>query len=174
MWYVIQTDAGKERSVCRKCEQAFPGGSYKEIFVPGYMRLAKREGTWTEGLKVLFPGYFFVDASDPASIEDVLRHYLSRIAKPVCVGDEFIPIYEDEQRFLEEMMDGDHIVRISKGDIVNGECVLYEGPMKGRTDRIVYIDRHKRSADVKVYLHGMERKIHVGLVIVSKTAGKAG
>ena len=82
---MIQTDAGKEENACRKCRQAFPDGSYDDVFVPGYMKLTKRDGAWTEERKVLFPGYFFADAKEPDVIEDILRNYLSRIAKPEAV-----------------------------------------------------------------------------------------
>lgn len=168
MWYVIQTDSGKEENTCRKCGQVFPDGSYDDIFVPGYMRLVKRGGVWSEERKVLFPGYFFVDAKEPDIIEDILRNYLYRIAKPVCVGNDFIPIYEDEQSFLEGLMDADHVIKLSRGDIIDGKTVLSDGPMRDRTERIAYIDRHKRIADVRVYLHGVERKMRVGMVIVNK------
>lgn len=169
MWYIVQTAVGREESVSEKCRNAFPKDSYQRIFVPKYLVLKRYQGVWQEEKRVLFPGYFIVDAEDGEVIREILIGPLSRITAPVCVGDDFVPVYPDEERFLEALLDADDTVGVSRGDIVNGKFDIKEGPLCKRSFCIRRVDRHKRLADIECLLHGELRRVRVGLEIVSKS-----
>ena len=169
MWYIVQTAAGREESVSNKCRKAFPGGSYRRIFVPKYMLLKRYQGEWHEEKRVLFPGYFIVETEEGDTIREVLEGPLSRIARPVCVGEDFVPVYPEEERFLEALLDQEDTVGISRGDIVNGTFDIREGPLRSESFRIRRVDRHKRLADIECVLLGQCRQVRVGLEIVSKS-----
>lgn len=169
MWYIVQTIAGREESVSEKCKNAFPRHSYRRIFVPKYMVMKRYQGVWQEEKKILFPGYFIVDADEGETIKDILTGPLSRIASPVCVGDDFVPVYPEEEQFLDSLLDQDDTVGVSRGDIVNGVFDIKEGPLRKRSFCIRRVDRHKRLADIECQLHGERRRVRVGLEIVRKT-----
>ena len=158
MWYIVQVAAGQEEAVSEKCRQAFPNESYHRIFVPKYMVLKRYLGQWHEEKKILFPGYFIVDADEGEVIREVLEHTLRRIAKPVCVGNDFVPVYPEEQKFLEALLDAQDTVGVSRGDIVNGEYDIKEGLLQKWAFCIRRVDRHKRLADIELLLHGEHKK----------------
>lgn len=169
MWYIIQTAVGREESVCEKCKHAFPTGSYRRIFVPQYMVMKKYQGVWREERKVLFPGYIIVDSDDGEPLKDILTGALARIASPVCVGSDFVPVYPEEEHFLNGLLNMNDTVAVSRGDIVNGEFDIKEGPLRQHSLCIRKIDRHRRTAKIEFFLYGQERYTEVGLEIVNKS-----
>lgn len=169
MWYIIQTAVGREESVCEKCKHAFPAGTYRRIFVPKYMVMKKYQGAWHEERKVLFPGYIIVDSDDGEPIKEILTGSLARIASPVCVGRDFVPVYPEEEQFLDSLLGMNDTVGVSRGDIVDGEFDIKEGPLRQRSFCIRKIDRHRRLANIEFYLYGQNRQAQVALEIVRKS-----
>lgn len=167
MWYVIQVIEGSTDIAFQKCRQAFPATVYKEIFIPMYECMRKYKGEWHLIRRELFPRYFFVDTDFGEMVEESLR-LLSRFVKPVCVGKGFVPITKAEQMTLESLMDASHVIRMSRGDLIDGEFEIYEGPLQGRGTVIRRIDRHKRIGDIEVSLLGERKRVQIGLEIVRK------
>jgi transcriptional antiterminator NusG len=168
VWYVIQVLKGaEERSACNKTREAIPEGMAANIFVPTYICMRRYQGMWHREQKVLFPGYFFIDTEQPEQVEELLN-VLSGIVKPVCVGKDFVPVYAEEQQFLEEMMNAQHEIEMSVGNIINGAFDIYEGPLQKKGSIIRRIDRHKRTGEIEVKLLGEIRRVKVGLEIVEK------
>lgn len=168
MWYVIQA-LGNETTekVCDKCRQALPERLVSEIFIPKYICLKHYRKEWHETLLPLFPDYFFIDTDQADEVAERLK-ILSRIVKPVCVGKDFVPIYPEEQMFLESMMDAQRVIRRSVGNIINGKFDIYAGPLHDKAGYIRKIDRHRRLADMEIGLLGENRTIKVSLEIVKK------
>jgi transcriptional antiterminator NusG len=170
MWYAVQSLIGDETSASEKCRSAFPKGTCRETFVPRYMKMKRYQGAWHKECHPLFPGYFIVD-SDPAhaaTIEQTLS-VLGRIVRPVCVGSEFLPIKKEEQEFLQTMMDSEHIIQMSEGNIHDGTFDIYQGPLRQKDKQILRIDRHKRTAEIEVSFMGETRRVKVGLEIKNKS-----
>lgn len=170
MWYVVQALGNEDvEKVCAKCRTAMPEDVVKELFIPRYICLKHLKKEWHEKLLPLFPDYFFLDTEQPEEVMDRLK-VLSRIMKPVCVGKDFVPIYPEEQKFLEEMMDVHHIIQKSVGNMIDGKFDIYEGPLRDekKYNLIKKIDRHRRLADMEVQLLGTARQVQVTLEIVKK------
>lgn len=168
MWYVIQTKSGEEFKNMNLCKRALKTGSYYDAFVPQYVCMKRYEGAWHYEKKVLFSGYFFIDTNQPDIVEEAILP-LSRLMKPVYVGKDFVPIYAEEQSFLEDMMDAEHSIAMSRGNIVEGVCDIQEGPLQKKVSFIRKIDRHKRTAEILLHLFGQERRVKMGLEIISKS-----
>ncbi len=169
MWYVLYTKAGEEEKCADKCRNAFSIQAYCSVFVPRYICMKRYQGEWHEEKKVLFPGYFFVDTECPKDIEAMITSTLSDLVSPVRVGRDFVPIYPEEQKFLDELFDADYTVPMSRGDIVSGRFEIYEGPLMDKPEHICRVDRHKRLAEFTLPIHGEIRKIRLGLEIVNKS-----
>jgi transcriptional antiterminator NusG len=170
MWYAVQSLTGDEAGASEKCRSAFPKGTCRDTFVPRYMKMKRYQGAWHQECHPLFPGYFIVD-SDPAhaaTIEQTLS-VLDRIVRPVCVGSEFLPIKREEQEFLQTMMDPEHIIQMSEGNIHDGNFDIYQGPLRQKDKQILRVDRHKRTAEIEVPFMGEARRVKVGLEIKKKT-----
>lgn len=176
MWYVIQAlGNGDIDQVCDKCRTAMPEDLVPDLFVPKYICLKHYQKEWHEKLLPLFPDYFFLDTEQPTEVEERLK-LLSRIMKPVCVGKDFVPIYPEEQQFLEEMMDGQRVIRKSTGNLINGKFDIYAGPLRDAEKHrlIKKVDRHRRLADLEIRLLGTVKKVQVTLEIVKKINTESG
>jgi transcriptional antiterminator NusG len=108
------------------------------------------------------------DPAHAATIEQTLS-VLDRIVRPVCVGSEFLPIKKEEQEFLQTMMDSEHIIQMSEGNIHDGTFDIYQGPLRQKDKQILRIDRHKRTAEIEVSFMGETRRVKVGLEIKNKS-----
>jgi transcriptional antiterminator NusG len=168
MWYVVQVLNGAgEQKICDECRKAIPESIAPTLFVPMYICMRRYQGEWHREQKVLFPGYFFLDTEEPEKVENALA-VLSRMVQPVRVGNAFVPIYEKEQGFLQDMMNSRHIVEMSVGNMVNGDFDIYQGPLQRKASYIRKVDRHKRTGEIEVSLLGQPRRVKVGLEIVQK------
>ena len=57
---------------------------------------------------------------------------------------------------------------MSYGYIVDNQLMINKGPLSGRSDMVNRIDRHKRIAEIEVYLwHGAKRN-RIGRGIIDK------
>ena len=169
MWYVLQKIGNiSEDTVCEKCRRAIPQDIASGIFIPRYIALKRLQGRWEQVTKPLFPGYIFIESEVPEGLKTYLDQ-LSGVIQPVGVGDAFIPLYAQEQRFFEALWGAQRILGLSKGEIVDGRCVVYEGPLKGYADHIRRINRHHRVADIAVHLCGEERLMRAGLEVTGRS-----
>ena len=142
-------------------------GALRDCFVLMRQTPRRYEGAWHLRDEVMFPGYVFLVANDPAVLSKQLE-LLSAPARLVRAGDAVSTLEPHEIAFIEEFGGPEHTVALSVGRIVNGELQVTQGPLKGRTDCVVKIDRHKRMA----YLAGSAPgggSLRVGLEVVSKT-----
>jgi len=167
MWYVIQVAEGRENSMLPKIKNVLSDIKNCRLFFPKYICLKHYLGEWHEELKGLFPGYIFIDTDKPKEIEKKLSVF-TEFVKPVCIGGGFYPIRDEEQNLLEKMLDAQNVIGISTGIIVNGVLKVEEGPLCGFDDRVVKVDRRKKSADIKIQFLGNERRIRVGLIVRDK------
>lgn len=170
MWYVMQVQTGNEEIVIQLCEQMVDSSKYKHIFSPKCVTLKKYQGEWRELIRPLFPGYIFID-TDESCITDVVRacYAIPAVTKVLRSEDNFIPIHELEQCYLQEMMDDHNIVRVSVGYQIGEHIEILKGPLRYRHANICRVDRHKRIAEIEVELFGRYTKAKVALEIIGKT-----
>ena len=129
MWYVVQTMSGEEHKCVQLCEQRIDQSLYREMFVPMYVRKMHFKKEWHDIPKTLFPGYFFVDtdAVDPV-MEQLAK--VERFTKVLRKAEAVSPVTEEEQAFLQNMMDENHTVRCSVGFIVGEKICITDGPLR--------------------------------------------
>ena len=65
-------------------------------------------------------------------------------------------------------MDEYNYIAMSYGYIVDNQLMIYKGSLSGRSDIVKKIDRHKRIADIEVYLWHQPKRVRVGLEIIDK------
>lgn len=89
-------------------------------------------------------------------------------AKVLRSGEEFFPLYEQEERFLRRMTGDTTNVAMSVGVMEGDRIIVKEGPLVGMEGKIKKIDRHKRMAILEVELFNRVSEMKVGLEIVEK------
>ncbi|MCR5323926.1 MAG: antiterminator LoaP [Lachnospiraceae bacterium] len=168
MWYVMQTQTGKEAEMAQKCMSMIAKNG-ENVFVMYGERMFKYLGNWEKRMQALFRGYVFIDTDD---IEDfrIRTFSLPNSVKILKSGDEMWPIHADEEDFLKMIGGEDHIVRMSEGYAFGDKLSVTSGSMVGMEGRVRSIDRHNRTATLFVRVAGRELEVKVGLEIVAKVA----
>lgn len=167
MWHVMQVKSGKEESVLQFVQKAPTGRLMGECFIPRYERKRKRGGVWKVERAILFPGYIFVETDKIQEFYFALKE-LPELTKILRAEDEWLPLYEEEEQFLQRLMNKEKIVKFSKGYIEGDRVIIKEGPMEGLEGMIKKIDRHKRMAVIEVELFMRRVEVNIGVEIVEK------
>ena len=162
MWYVIWTSTGSERKTCEAVSS-----KVKRAFVPTKTVAKKTEGKWSETDKPLFPGYLFADTDDIDSLSAFLWK-MEGFGKVLDTEREIYPIYGDEEEFVERLYERGGSFDLSTGYIEGERIVITSGPLKGMEGLIRKIDRHKRTAYLRLSFFEREIMTSVGLEITEK------
>lgn len=169
MWYAVWVRTGQEEKVMSLCSSKITDKEvFEDCFLPKYEKARKVQGEWMKRKEILFPGYLFFVTKNP----DRLFQELKKIPDfTKILGDDEGPIalYPEEENFLRKYTNEDRVFEMSIGDLVNGELVITEGPLKDYQGRIVHIDRHKREATLEIDFFGRKVNMKVGLEVVRKS-----
>ena len=167
MWYVVQTMAGQEQDCLAVCRARIDPSLYKEMFVPLYIDKMRFQKQWHDVKKVLFPGYFFVDTENIRDVAEELAQ-IDRFTKVLRNAEEIAPIRDEEQKFLQSMMNEAYVVECSQGMIIGDRVCITEGPLRNHYGFIRKVDRHRREARLVINFFGRLTPVKVGLQIVTK------
>lgn len=166
MWYVIQVTTGKEEAIKAAIEELSDCSLYQECFLIKRERIWRRDGECIFHIETMFPGYLFLIADDPTVIYQELKK-IPQFTKVLKLEEEqFLAVAEDEQEFLENLIDGDpdYIVRLSKVAVnEEKEIVAAEGPLKYYVEHIVKKKLRLRYVMVETVLFGRKREVLIGV-----------
>lgn len=142
MWYAVWVRSGQEDRVLELCKtfRHYYPDAYEECFIPTYEKYRKVKGQPTKQLAHLLPGYLFFVSDHPQELQKLLKR-IPEFAKTLGDDDGAIPLYQEEVEFLQR----------------------YTGE-----ERILKIDRHKRTAVLELEFLGRKMKVTVGLEVVRK------
>jgi len=178
---VLFTRTEKQSEMQKALSGAFPESRGK-IFLP--LREYYRRDKKATAVKPLFPGYLFVYSdmgreelhefllAQRGKVDSFLKE-LGRDGGGVSEKQEVsreeaaTDLTEEESRFLDTVLDGDGIQRMSAGyRESSGQIVVMEGPLVEYARRIVKVDRHERLAYLDLQFR--EIKIAAGLEVKPK------
>lgn len=191
MWYVIQTNAGKEQELANAIELVLFGDkkeeTYKRCFVLYHECIWRIEGEYRIHIEPLFPSYVFVETDDPDAFFIALKQ-VPKLAKLLGADGKFWSIGEEEERFLDSMIKTEEggQVCISSGkknrdraiggrtkqylvrrSLVyvdpEGQIVGAEGILKNYLGQIVKKRLRKRSVIIEAPFLGEMRRIQLGI-----------
>lgn len=167
MWYVIQTVSGKEQSCAGICRARIDSSLYNKIFVPMYIDKLHLKGKWHDVKKILFPGYFFIDTDDIEPVLEIIAG-IELFTKILKNADKVAPIYDEEKRFLQSMMNEENVIYCSTGFIISEKICITEGPLRNHYGLIKKIDRHRRIAKLEINFFGRLTPVEVGLEVLAR------
>ncbi len=171
MWYVIQTRAGEEKECVSLCNKRLDSEVYREIFIPKYIAKMHFRKKWHDIVKVLFPGYFFVDTDNIEGWRKELGK-IERFTRVLRNAEQIAPITHEEEAFLRGTMDKDYTIRCSTGLIIGDRICITDGPLRDYYGLIKKIDRHRRVAKLEVNLFGRMTPAEVGLEVLTRVTEK--
>ena len=168
--YVIQVTAGKEEHA-RRLVQRVLSEVVEDCYTPSFESLKKLHGEWTLCRGVLFPGYVFVQTSNPAALAQGLANVPAFTRLLGNSDDSFVPLTDDEVAWLNAFTNVEtHVVEMSEGVIEGDRVLVTKGPLRGHEAQIARIDRHKRTAELEVRMLGRTKRIKVGLEVFRKSS----
>lgn len=167
MWYVVQVYSGREIITKQLCDSMIHDNLLKQCFIPRGEKKFKQKGKWITVPITMFPGYLFMETEYGKDVYHELKR-IPEFTKILGTGYELVPIQEEEERFLQGLMDSSHLVQMSTGVLLGQQVVVYEGPLQGKEGLIRKIDRKKRMAVIETDFLGRKMDITVGLEIVMR------
>lgn len=166
--YVIQVPGGRESRVVDLINRFVSDGLVRECFIPRCEVMRRHKGEWHKRIETLMPGYLFIECKDVGRVNEELRR-VPAFTRLLGNDDRFIPLTDDETRWLNAFTDLDtRVVKMSKGVIEGDKAIVLNGPLKNCEGYIRKIDRHKRIAYLDLPVMGRMKTIKVGLEIVAK------
>lgn len=167
-WYVLYVMGGKERKIVEILNQK----DEIKAFTPLKEVVHRIQGKRVVVKKPLFPSYLFLETElSPKVFRQAMLQYKSQVSgilKELKYDDDISALSTEERAYLEGLMDESHNVRLSKGEILDGEVIITEGPLNGYESNIIRIDRHKRRAILNVRMNNRDMNVDVSLEIVKK------
>lgn len=166
MWYVLQTITGKEEELVRMIRKLVPPDLYSDCFVAYYERIWRKQQQSMVHVERLFPGYAFIIAQDPNELFLRLKQ-VPAMSKMIADGEfTFFSLDEDEEDFLRNMLEGDHIVRLSYvATDGRGRVSRVSGPLESYLSQVVRYQFKKRYAIIRLRLLGAEKTAALGILL---------
>lgn len=170
----MRVDEGKEELLMNACRNHFPAVLLREAFIFRYEKMMRLGGEWHVVEKPMFPGYIFLDTDRPEEFSAAVRQF-EPVLKLLKNGQTVCEVTDEEEGFLKMLCGNSHLLKMSYGNIRKGHFIIESGPLRQHEALIAKIDRHKRSALLRIKIGGEERMIFAGLEIREKiTALEAG
>ncbi len=167
MWYVVQTKSDNEQLVMDMFRKTASPECFRNLFIPMFEDVRKKDGRATIHLRRLFPGYFFVETDTPQEVFNSLK-VVPEFKKLLGTEEDdgtkiFIPVDKDDQQFLDSLMENG-LMRVSLiKRASNGRIEHITGPLAKYSNRVIKFDISRRRAIAKVNIFGKERKLKFGL-----------
>lgn len=167
MWYVIQTETGKEEKTKAFIEKRVSAAVYHDIRVLYYEMKRRYLGEWHKEKNRLFPGYLFIDSDNIEELYLELKN-VPELTKLLGYDGEVVALRPEEEKFLRELTQHDGTAAMSVGVQIGDKIIVKEGVLVGKESVIRKVDRHKRKALIEIEMLGESRLIEIGLEIVEK------
>lgn len=173
-WLVLAVPEGRESAACAHANALLSRDRLGTCFAPRSERLHRQQGAWRIVVRTLFPGYLFLACDDSEAACERLAlstsflHLLGDVSPSASPAFPARCVTASERALLSQLIDGEGVVRMSRGVIEEGRVRVSEGPLAGREELISRIDRHKRIAQVGAGGAGERFELRVGLEITAK------
>ncbi|MCI9584583.1 hypothetical protein D3Z50_20225 [Clostridiaceae bacterium] len=187
MWYVIQTETGREQELVDAINRVLCGAGYKRCFVIRQECVWRIGGGYKTYIRPMFPSYVFAETDAPEAFFLSLKR-VDRLSRLLGNDGVFGTVTEEEQALLCRMMEGEegralrlcpqesekgparagdtypNLVRRSPVRVSGeGEITEAGGFLKDYLDKIVKKRLRKRSVTIEIPFLGENRRIQVGI-----------
>lgn len=116
-------------------------------------------------LKVMFPGYLFIETNMNQKEFDILLNLLNEEKDGIIrelKKDDVSALTDDEIQLMYQLLNRNGILKMSEGYKVNGKTIITKGPLLHFQDEI--IDTNKRDMFAILDIKFLNRNIKAGLM----------
>ncbi|SYX83888.1 antiterminator LoaP [Paenibacillus alvei] len=172
-WYALYVKSGEERDV-----EGFLNKHYDQqsllCYVPKKLVPEKRQGNVHDSVKVIFPGYVFINTN----IISALYYHLRKTPKifyMVKSGDHkldqsyspYSAITDEEMSMFLQLFGPNDMLGYSDVIMIGKRAKVVSGPLYGKEGIIRKIDKRKSRAKIEIMFMGESRLIEVGIKFLS-------
>lgn len=155
MIYVLQVQTGKELTVRSLLEQQNISAS-----VPRERLLIRKNGLWSKMIKLLFPGYVFVDIEYNAG----MFYKINSVPGVIRFLGLPTPLPKQEEKIIRWLSNGGEVIEQSYAVMdEDGRIVRYEGFLENNEDKIRRLNLRQKKASVAVEFDGVVHKVNIGV-----------
>jgi len=165
-WYAIQTMSGCEKKLVSTLQVLI---EEIQLYFPTRKVIHKLKGIQHIMELPLFPGYIFVYKSISESLDALYKANYRIVFKPVMANGQYLEARKEEMKFLFKVTGGDGVIELSKGIVMeNKEVLIIQGPLKQLKGKILFIDKRKNKAKVRIEFMNRLLDVSLGLEILSR------
>lgn len=170
-WYAIQTMCGCEKKLVSTLHVLL---KKIQLYLPTRKVIHQLKGIQQVIELPLFPGYIFVYRSISESLDALDKANARIVFKPVMANGKYLEANKNEMKFLFEVTGEGGVIELSKGVVMeNEEVLIIQGPLKQLKGKILFIDKRKNKAKVKIEFMNRMLDVSLGLEILSRPLPKA-
>lgn len=177
MYYVIQVKTGKEQKTIDAIKKQLGDKDGFDVFAPYRKSLRKYSGVFKEVIERCFPGYVFVETSEPWElfVDLYWTPEFTRMLGREGHTQNFVPLNEDESRMIDILYsaNSNRITEISNIEVHEGQIIkVLDGPLAGITSAIKKVNLHKRIVTIEFPLCGRMVEANVSINIITNVINK--
>jgi transcription termination/antitermination protein NusG len=162
-WYALFVMTGEEENVKLRLKYRFGDGM--KVLVPRRRLRERKEGSWKDTVRTLFPGYVFVNGQ--IDIEKYMHFkQVPGLIKLLADGYEPQMIHPGEMKVLGRLTGEGDIIGFSSVLVENQRVVVMNGPLTSLEGQIVSVNNRKGRAKVLLGFLGEQRTVELGVEIL--------
>ncbi|WP_105979326.1 antiterminator LoaP [Bacillus paralicheniformis] len=173
-WYAICVEVGQESMLEKELSKRFSSSEVK-VFVPKKVVPEKKNGVFSDKVKVLLPGYVLIQTKIIAEIYYCILEF-PRVYYWVKCGQKKIDqsvspyseIPDDELSGIHDLLGHHEVVDYSEILVEGKEVKVISGPLKGKEAIIKKIDKRKRRAKILIYFFDKMILLDVGIRLLGQ------
>lgn len=160
-WYILNVRTGREKYI----QEYIDYYSQSTIQTISFKRelIHKKGNRFQKTINTLFPGYIFVHKEIKLWYTFLRDRSLNEYMRPIAFNGHPLKVNTNEMKLLLSNVDSTGTFRMSYG-IQKGKGVkIIDGPLKNIEENILFINKRKRKAKVKIELFNREMFFSLGL-----------
>ena len=170
-WYAIQTLSGCEKKLVSILQVLL---KKNQLYLPTRKAIHQFKGIQRIIELPLFPGYIFVYRNISESLDALYKANFKIVFKPVMANGKYLEVNKNEMKFLFKVTGESGVIELSQGIVMENEDVLImQGPLKQLKGKILFIDKRKNKAKVRIKFMNRLLDVSLGLEILSRPLPKS-
>lgn len=163
-WYVLNVRAGREQYIKEYIDYYLQLKINTVIFTREIVH--KKGNKFYKTLNLLFPGYIFVYKEIHFLYNYLKKRLCTEYIRPVAFNEYPSKVNANEMKLLLTNTNSFGTFLMSHGIKKGKEIVIIDGPLKNIKGNILFINKRKRKAKVRIELFKCEMYISLGFDIV--------
>lgn len=159
MIYVLQVQTGKELAVR---SQLLREGIAADV--PRERIIIRKGGLWSKMIKILFPGYVFVDVDFSPEI----FHRINPVTGVIRFLGQPTPLRENEAEMIQWLSNGGEVIEPSNVISLEDGQIVCDGFLAGHEDKIKRLNLRQKKAAVEVRFGGKTHKANLSVEKISE------